>query len=56
MRNLSRKLMPFWKQDAVALFSVILYLAFALCVIQAWSTLSDQADAFANKTAHVGKK
>ncbi|MGC1610870.1 MAG: hypothetical protein WA801_14870 [Pseudolabrys sp.] len=54
--NLRRKLMAFWKQDAIALFAVILYLAFALCVTQVWNTLSNPADAFANTAAYVGGK
>ncbi|MGC1973442.1 MAG: hypothetical protein WA712_19275 [Pseudolabrys sp.] len=54
--NLRRKLMAFWKQDAIALFAVILYLAFALCVTEVWNTLSNQADAFANTAAYVGGK
>jgi len=51
-----RKFMPFWKQDAVALLTVIIYLGLAFCVTQAWSILSDQVDDFANSVAQVDSR
>jgi len=50
------KVTPLWKQDAAALIAVIIYLALAFCVMQLWSILSDQANAFANNAMHMSGK
>ena len=54
--DLRRKLMPFWKQDALALLTVIIYLGLAFWMTQAWSILSDQVDNFTNRVDHVDSR
>ena len=42
-----RKETSFWKQDVLVILAVALYLVLALGVVQIWSILSHQGDAFA---------
>ena len=52
--NPHHKLLPFWKQDVVALLAILVYLFVAILVRYAWSRLSDQANAFTSDVAHIG--
>ena len=48
-----RRETPFWKQDVLVIFAVALYLALALGVVQIWSILSHQGDAFAGSVLRI---
>jgi len=51
--NRRRRETPFWKQDVVVIFAVALYLALAFGVVQIWSILSHQGDAFAGSVLRI---
>jgi hypothetical protein len=48
-----RKSIPFWKQDVVALFLILIYITSAFGAMQAWSFLSDRANAFVSNVEPI---
>ena len=51
--NRRRKEAAFWKQDVLVIFAVALCLALAFGVLQIWSILSHQGDAFAGSVLRI---
>jgi hypothetical protein len=53
MRLKPRLSMLFCRQDAAALIAVAIYIAVAVLLVQAWSVLSDNANAFDRDLSHA---
>ena len=51
--NRRRRETPLWKQDVLVIFAVALYFALAFGVVQIWSILSHQGDAFAGSVLRI---
>ena len=51
--NGRRRETPFWKQDVLVILAVALYLVLALGVVQIWSILSHQGEAFASSVLRI---
>jgi hypothetical protein len=49
-----RKPTSFLNQDIVALVAVASYIALTFLVVQAWSFLSEEANAFVSNVEHIG--
>ena len=48
-----RRETAFWKQDVLVILAIALYLALAFGVVQIWSILSHQGDAFAGSVLRI---
>lgn len=51
-----RKYFALWKQDLVALFFVVIYVALAFAAMWMWNLASDEANAFVSNVERVDVK